>query len=197
MSENKSVEKKPLCKENLTQKEEKHYVILMETNFDHGQSWYYFLRLEGNEDALKKLEKDLESLDWDDNEDCEFAIDLHHPVSEQCAHDMIRVDLNSYSFHRKFDGVLDPIDFGFKEKESNEKKMKRVIKMLGMGDIEDFAHDEDEPDPTPSQQGSSSSSSSSSEESAPSSPSPPERHLKKKGKVPFAALKRIQAEKKK
>ena len=170
-------------------KEEKHYVVLMETNFDEGQSWYYFLRWEGNEEVLKKLETDLESLPWEDNDDCEFVIDTHHPVSEQCASDMIRVDLNSYSFHRKFDGKVDPIDFGFKKTDKDEKKMKRVMKLIGMGDISDFAHDEDEPDPTPSQEHSDSSNSSSSSEDEPS-PSP-EKRPKKKGKIPFAAMKRI------
>lgn len=190
VEEKKSAEeKKSVVETKLPEK--KTYVILMETNFDYGQSWYSFLRTEGNEKALESLKKDLESLPWDDNEDTEFFLDLKHPVSEQCADDMIRVDLNSYSFHRKFDGELDVVDFGFKKKDDDEKKMKRVIKMIGMGDIGDFAHGEDEPDPSDSQ-----GESSSSEESSSSSEDSPPEKKKKRGKMPYAVMKRLEEEKK-
>ena len=35
------------------------YVALMETNGKECESWYYFIRKEGNEDSLKHLQKQL------------------------------------------------------------------------------------------------------------------------------------------
>ena len=43
---------------------EYNYVVLMETSGEECESWYYCLRYEGNEDNLKVLSEQLESVDW-------------------------------------------------------------------------------------------------------------------------------------
>ena len=56
---------------------------------------------------------------------------------------MTKVDLNSNSFHRKFDGKLQKIDFDFKKKDGNETKICKIFDILGYGQIEDYISDED------------------------------------------------------
>ena len=120
------------------------YVALMETNGDECESWYYFIRYEGNEDALQYLQNQLEKIEMYIIEDCStFDLDLEHFVSETTAKQMTLLELNSVTFHRKFDGKLSMINMGLKKKDSNEKRIKRAHKMLGMGKIEDFATEED------------------------------------------------------
>ena len=88
------------------------YVILMETSGEENESWYYFIRVEGNEENLQKLQTQLENVDWYIIDDLStFDLDLEHPISAQTAKQMTKVDLNHTSFHRKFDGVLKEIDF--------------------------------------------------------------------------------------
>ncbi|WP_185737397.1 hypothetical protein, partial [Burkholderia cenocepacia] len=48
-----------------------------------------------------------------------------------------------YSEHRKFDGTLSIINFKFKPKDKNEKKIFRVFDVLGYGAIENFIDQED------------------------------------------------------
>lgn len=120
------------------------YVILQEFNDEECESWLYFLRLQGNEDALRKLQSQLEDIDWYvmDGQST-FDLDLDHPVSATTAKEMTKVELNAYSFHRKFDGKLKEINFEFKRKDSNKTKMCKVYDMLGYGQIEKFIDDED------------------------------------------------------
>lgn len=120
------------------------YVILQEFNDEECESWLYFLRLQGNEDALRKLQSQLEDIDWYvmDGQST-FDLDLDHPVSATTAKEMTKVELNAYSFHRKFDGKLKEINFDFKRKDSNKTKMCKVYDMLGYGQIEKFIDDED------------------------------------------------------
>ena len=40
------------------------YVILMETNGEESESWYNFIRYEGNEDALQQLKRQLEKVEF-------------------------------------------------------------------------------------------------------------------------------------
>jgi hypothetical protein len=120
------------------------YVILMETNDRECESWYYFIRKEGNEDALKHLEEQLNKVQWSMEDDLSiFDIDLEHTVSAKTAKEMSKVELNSFSFHRKFDGKLKTIDLGFKKKDKNKRMMEKAFDVLGYGQIEDYIDDED------------------------------------------------------
>ena len=123
---------------------EGNYVILMETNGEEYESWYYFIKVEGNEDSLHHLQSQLEKIDWYILDELStFDLDLDNPVSAQTAKQMTKIDLNHYSFHRKFDGKLQKIDFDFKKKDGNETKICKVFDLLGFGQIEDFIDDED------------------------------------------------------
>jgi len=72
-----------------------------------------------------------------------FDLDLEHLVSEQTAKEMTKVELNSVSFHRKFDGVMKTVNLGLKRKDSNEKRIRRAHKALGFGNIDEYIEDED------------------------------------------------------
>jgi len=120
------------------------YVALMETNGKECESWYYFIKYHGNEDNLKYLFDQLESVDWYILDDLSvFDLDLDHFVSSQTAKEMTKLELNSYAFHRKFDGILERIDLGFRKKDKNEKKIGKVFDLLSYGQIEDYIDNED------------------------------------------------------
>ncbi len=121
----------------------KKYVILQETSGKDCESWYYFIRKEGNEDALNRLQEQLEKVKWFILDDYSvFDLDLEHFISETTATEMINVELNVY-FHRKFDGVLKMIDFGLSERDKNKKKIKKINDIIGMGHIDKFIDEED------------------------------------------------------
>jgi len=117
----------------------------METNATEFESWYSFIRHDGNEDELKHLQKQIKQVDMEITDDdlSTFDLDLNYLVSAQTAKEMTKVDLNPYSYHRKFDGRLKHIDFNFKKKDTNDKKIARVFDLLGYCQIEDFISDED------------------------------------------------------
>lgn len=120
------------------------YAILMETSGEENESWMYFIRVDGNEENLKDLETELNKVDWYILDDLStFDLDMNTFVSAQTAKEMTKVDLNHTSFHRKFDGVLKKINFGFKKKDGNETKICKVFDILGYGQIENFIDDED------------------------------------------------------
>jgi hypothetical protein len=121
------------------------YAILMETNGEESESWYNFIRYEGNEDALNHLQKQLEKVDFYVLDDMStFDLELEHLVDESTARQMCIVDLNSYMFHRKFDGKLQKIDFGFSRKDDNEDRIEKVHEKIGFGDIDNFVDGEEE-----------------------------------------------------
>ena len=127
-----------------SRKKDGKYVILMETNGEEYESWYYFIRLNGNEENLKHLNKQLEQVDWVILDELStFDLDLDHPVSAQTAIEMCKIDLNHYSYHRKFDGVLQKIDLEFSKKDGNETKICKTYDRLSFGAIENFIDDED------------------------------------------------------
>lgn len=135
---------KPTKKSDSTHKMDGKYAVLMETNGKEFESWYYFIRVDGNEEALKHLQKHLEEIDWYILEELStFDLDMTHFVSATTAKEMSKVELNSVSYHRKFDGKLEKIDFGFKRKDNNEIKICKVFDLLGYGQISDFIDDED------------------------------------------------------
>ena len=120
------------------------YAILMESNDEEFEQWYYFIKVEGNEENLRYLQKQLEKIDWEIMEDLStFDLEMEYFVSAQTAKEMTKIDLNAYSYHRKFDGKLKKIDFEFKKKDGNETKMCKVFDTLGYGKIEDYVSDED------------------------------------------------------
>ena len=123
---------------------ESKYVALMETNGKECESWYYFIKYEGNEENLKHLFNQLESVDWYVLDDLSvFDLDLEHFVSAQTAKEMTKLELNSYAFHRKFDCKLDQIDLGFRRKDKTEKKIGKAFDLLSYGQIEDYIDQED------------------------------------------------------
>jgi len=120
------------------------YATLMETNGEECESWYYFIRYQGNEENLRHLYDQIESIDWYVLDDLStFDMEINYLVSERTAKEMTKIDMNHTSFHRKFDGKLEKITFPFKKKDSNEKKMKRVYEILSYGQIEDYVDEED------------------------------------------------------
>lgn len=120
------------------------YAILQENNGEENESWLYFLKYNGNEDELKFLKSQLDSIDWYFLDDMSvFDLDLEHLVSETTAREMSRVELNTYTMHRKFDGKLKKIDFDFSKSTSNNKKLKRVFRKLAFGNIDQYIDQED------------------------------------------------------
>lgn len=178
-----------------TEKKENKYAILMETNGEEFESWYYFIKYNGNEENLNHLQKQLESVEWylsdeDDevNDLSTFDLELDFLVSEQTAKEMTKVDLNSCYPHRKFDGTLQKIDLGFKKRHSDEKKMIKAFDILGYGQIEDFI-DQEDCDEEDSDSSEESEESDSSEESEESEEEEDEKKPKKKVKgIPPALL---------
>lgn len=120
------------------------YAILQETNGAENETWINFIKYQGNEEALAHLNKQFQSVEFYILDDMStFDLEIDYLVSELTAKEMSKVDLNHYSFHRKFDGVLQKIDLGLKEKQSNDRKLKNIFKMLGYGKIEDYIDQED------------------------------------------------------
>lgn len=123
------------------------YVILSETDSDICETYYYFLKYNGNEKAIKHLEDTLKP-----TEDSEiyddvhvFDIDTEHLVCEQTAFEMCRVELNnSESYHRKFDGELAFINFDIEENDDDTAILCKIHNILSFGNISDFIDDEDE-----------------------------------------------------
>lgn len=122
------------------------YAVLMESSSYDFESWYYFLKVEGNEENLKFLKDQLDTVEectMFDEDVTIFDMDLEHFVSEETAREMCLLDLNSVSYHRKFDGVLKRVDFGLKKKDKDEKRMIRIYKTIGDGKIDEFIDKED------------------------------------------------------
>ncbi len=129
---------------SLTTETPAKYAVLMETNGEECESWLYFIKNDGNEDKLQHLLKQLEQIEMYIIDDLStFDLDLEHLVSEQTAKDMTKIELNSVSFHRKFDGVMKTVNLGLKRKDSNEKRIRRAHKALGFGNIDEYIEDED------------------------------------------------------
>jgi hypothetical protein len=55
---------------------------------------------------------------------------------------MLKLEVNSYAFHRRFDGKLDLINLDLRRKDDNEDKLEKVNDKLGYGQIEDYIKDE-------------------------------------------------------
>tara|TARA_B100000686_G_scaffold355139_1_gene470294 strand:+ start:1524 stop:2033 length:510 start_codon:yes stop_codon:yes gene_type:complete len=117
----------------------------METNGGECESWYYFIKYEGNEGALEYLEKQINKIDmFIIDELSTFDIDLEHLVSESTAKEMCKAELNSVTFHRKFDGKLKNIHLNLRKKDSNEDMIEKINDVLGLQQIEEYIDKEDE-----------------------------------------------------
>lgn len=123
---------------------ESRYVVLCETSGREFESWYYFIRYEGNERALEYLQKQLEKIDMYILDDFStFDLDLDHFFSETTAKEMTKLEVNSYMFHRKFDGKMSMISLGLKKRDDNDDMLEKLFDTLGLGQIEDYVDDED------------------------------------------------------
>ena len=116
------------------------FAIIMETSGEECESWYYFVKYEGNQDALEGLKSQLETVEqttvFDDMST--FDVDTEHLVSEQTVDDMILIEVNSVMYHRKFTGVMKPINLKLKNGEKDTKKLSKIDAKLGNGLIERY-----------------------------------------------------------
>ena len=139
----------PNLTENKNKSLENKYVVLCETNEHESESWYYFIKYNGNEKALKYLYDQLEKIEMYLIEDMStFDLDMDHLFSEQTAKEMIKLEVNSVSFHRMFTGKLNFINLELKKRDENEDMLMKCYEVLGMGQLEDyidgeFIHPED------------------------------------------------------
>ena len=137
------------------------YVVLCETNGKECESWYYFIKYNGNEKALEYLQKQLEKIDMYILDDLStFDLDLDHFFTQETATEMTRLEVNSHMFHRRFDGDLDMIHLDLRRKDDNEDKIQKANDKLAYGRIEDFIGDEYESESNVNEEGGDSKSES-------------------------------------
>lgn len=123
-----------------------HYAVLMETNGEENESWYNFIVWEGNEDALRYLHKQLNSIEWYIIQDTDFStfdLDLDHLVSDITAYEMCQLDINPFMYHRKFNGSLKKINFKLSDRDDNDDKIEKVNNLLGYGEIDRYIDGEE------------------------------------------------------
>lgn len=120
------------------------YVVLMETSGPDCESWYYFIKHDGNEDALRFLSSQLESIDMDVvyEDMSKFDIDIENLISLEAVNQFIMLELNSVMYHRRYDGKLEMIDFGFKKSAKDSKRLLIIDEMLGGGKIDMYVSDQ-------------------------------------------------------
>ena len=115
------------------------YAVLCETSEEKRESWYYFIKYNGNEGPLNHLYEQLESINWKLLPDLSlFNLDLNNLVSEQTASHMCRLKLNTFFPHKKFSGKLRKIHLNFDEKDGNVTRMGKVYDALKFGGISNY-----------------------------------------------------------
>ena len=120
------------------------YAVLAETNNQYRETWYYFIRYDTNVEALEQLYSQLASIEWVYLESYStFALDLEHLVSPTTAKELTKLCVNEGSYHRKFDGTLEFINFGFRKRDTNIVRLINVCDTIGFGNIENFIDKED------------------------------------------------------
>jgi len=78
------------------------YVRFIEHNDWEGESWNFYLQVEGNENALLRLEEMLPA----DNED--YELDLTVPYTKKLVKTLVKHSRTGYMrYHNRVDGVLD------------------------------------------------------------------------------------------
>jgi hypothetical protein len=117
------------------------YAILMETSHSDCESWYYFIQYRNNEEALKSISRQLELIQDLGQVGADvnfFDIDIDNLVSETCVDEMILLELNSVSYHRKFHGILEMIDFKFRDTDNDSDMVHKVFDTIGDNLLESF-----------------------------------------------------------
>jgi len=129
----------------MTTPDDVKYAILSETDCELCETYYFFLRYDGNEKHLKLLYKDIDLAQGTEIYDDVhvFDMDIDNLVCEITAKQMCRVALNSESYHRKFNGELNLINFDFTDKDDDDSRSTKLHNKLAFGSIEDFIDDED------------------------------------------------------
>jgi len=120
----------------------------METDSEAHESLFYFIKWNGNEDNLTFLSDQLDEIEnFEDGREMHdginmFDIDIENFVSVQTATELCKVELNSVSYHRRFDGKMDRIDFGFSSDSDEYDMLVLVHDTLAYGAVEEFVEDE-------------------------------------------------------
>lgn len=123
------------------------YAVLAETNGKDIETWYNFIKVEGNEKTLKYLEKQFNLIDsYIVDELSHFDLDIENTVSKETAYEMSKLSVNSVMPHKVYNGKLEYINFGFKTKDSNEDMIVKRHEKLAYGSINEFI--EEHPDDT-------------------------------------------------
>ena len=113
------------------------YTTLFEISEKYAEAVYCFIKYNGNEEVIKQLKKDLSSIEWMLEEDqSAFELDVDHLVSATTASEIIKLDINCNLRNRMFVGKLESVPFGFKKHDDNERKMKKVNRLLSGTQIE-------------------------------------------------------------
>lgn len=120
------------------------FAVIMETSGEECESWYYFVKYDGNETALKHLKTQLESVEQAAaySDISVFDVETDNLVSEQTVDEMVLLELNSVMYHRKFVGKMEMIDFGFKSKHKDTRKLAKIDEKLSNGLIDNFLGEE-------------------------------------------------------
>lgn len=120
------------------------YATLMETSGADCESWYYFIKYDGNEKALQHLKEQIESIENDFvHEDMsKFDIDLDNLITQDAVNQFILLELNSVMYHRRYDGKMQMIDFNFKKKDKDTKRLVKIDDLLGGGAIDKYVEDQ-------------------------------------------------------
>ena len=124
---------------------ENNYIVLVEMNKEECETWYYFIKSEGNQESLCWLHQQLKQVNWYLIKDISiFTLDIHNVVSEKTASEMCTLQINQYSSHRKFDGILQFINCNLLDTDTNYIKMLKIYNLLGYGQIEQYINNEDD-----------------------------------------------------
>lgn len=120
------------------------FSVIMETSGEECESWYYFVKYDGNEKALEHLKTQLESVEQSAaySDISVFDVEIDNLVSEQTVDEMVLLELNSVMYHRKFVGSMKMIDFGFKSKHKDTRKLAKIDEKLSNGLIDNFLGEE-------------------------------------------------------
>jgi hypothetical protein len=114
----------------------KKFVILSETNMEHGETWYSFIRWNSNENEIRYLYKQLIAIEMNITDNLStFDIDIENFVDEYCVNQMINVNIGTYP-HQKYDNKIDYIDFDISINDSYEKIIEKISEFVGYGNLE-------------------------------------------------------------
>jgi hypothetical protein len=122
------------------------YATLVETSFELNQSWYVFIKMDGNEKLIYQLSHLINQIDWkkkSDNYLNQFSFDVDNLVSAKTAKELTMLGLNHIYKHTKFDGKLRKIPLEFNNFDSNNTMMCKINDLLKNLNISKFVDDMD------------------------------------------------------